>query len=98
MRVRLRFVITLLLVLFILPLGMRAALLAFEDRPTSWRTADWSSVGMLPPAAEHPEARLLVFSGRTGGWKGLFSVHSWVVLKRENAPTWTRYDVVGWGS
>lgn len=98
MRVRLRSLIILLLVLFFLPLGMRAALLALEDRPASWRTADWSSVGMLPAAAEHPEARLLVFSGRTGGWKGLFAVHSWVVLKRADAPAWTRYDVVGWGS
>ena len=26
-------------------------------------------------AAEHPEARVLVMSGRTGGWKGVFSVH-----------------------
>jgi hypothetical protein len=25
-------------------------------------------------------------------------VHSWVVLKRENARSWTRYDVVGWGN
>ena len=24
-------------------------------------------------------------SGRTGGWKGVFSVHSWVVVKPENA-------------
>ena len=37
-------------------------------------------------------------SGRTGGWKGVFSVHSWVVLKPENARSWRRYDVVGWGN
>ena len=37
-------------------------------------------------------------SARTGRWKGIFAVHSWIVLKRENARSWTRYDVVGWGN
>jgi hypothetical protein len=87
-----------LLLLFILPLAARGALFAFEDRPASWRTADWSSVGMLPQAAQHPQARVLVLSGRTGGLKGLLAVHSWIVVKRENAPAWSRYDVVGWGN
>jgi hypothetical protein len=52
---------------------------------------------MLPPAAADRDARLLIFAGRTGRWKGIFAVHSWVVLKSEDATAWTRYDVVGWG-
>jgi hypothetical protein len=52
---------------------------------------------MLPSAASDPQARLLVFTGRTGRWKGIFAVHSWVVFKSENASRWSRYDVVGWG-
>jgi hypothetical protein len=84
--------------LFLLPLAARAALTALEDRAMSWRDADWSSTGTLPLAAAHPPARILVMSARTGRWKGIFSVHSWIVLKRENAPAWTRYDVVGWGN
>ena len=28
----------------------------------------------------------------------MIAVHSWIVFKRENAKTWTRYDVVGWGN
>ena len=35
---------------------------------------------------------------RTGAWKGIFAVHSWIVFKRANARDWTRYDVVGWGN
>ena len=97
MRVRIRLLLTLLLVLFVLPLGARSALYALEERPASWRTADWSSVGMLPAPSAHPEARVLVLSGRTGGWKGLVAVHSWVVVKPAYAREWTRYDVVGWG-
>ena len=52
---------------------------------------------MLPPASADRGGALLVFTGRTGRWKGIFSVHSWVVFKPQNAATWTRYDVVGWG-
>ena len=52
---------------------------------------------MLPPASADRDARLLVFTGRTGRWKGIFSVHSWVVFKPANATAWSRYDVVGWG-
>lgn len=87
-----------LLTLFLLPVAARAALFAFEDRPDSWRNADWSSVGALPAASAHPEARILVLSGRTGGLKGVVAVHSWIVFKRKGATSWTRYDVVGWGN
>ena len=97
MRLSLRKMLTGLLALFLLPLAAHAALYASKDRPASFRQADWSSVGMLPPANADRDARLLVLTGRTGRWKGIFAVHSWVVLKPENATTWTRYDVVGWG-
>jgi hypothetical protein len=87
-----------LLTLFLLPVAARAALFVFEDRPDGWRNADWSSIGALPAASAHPEARILVLSGRTGGLKGVVAVHSWIVFKRQNASSWTRYDVVGWGN
>jgi hypothetical protein len=88
----------LILAIFLLPVAARAALFAYSDAPRSWANADWSSTGTLKPAAEDKQARLLVMAGQAGAWKGVVSVHSWVVLKRENAPRWTRYDVVGWGS
>ncbi len=83
---------------FLLPIFARAALYAASDGPRSWRDADWSSTGSLPPAGADKEARVVIFSGRTGGWKGIVAVHSWVVLKAANASAWTRYDVVGWGN
>ncbi len=86
-----------ILALFLLPIAARAALYAYEGGPRSWRDADWSSVGSLPPAEAFPDARVLVLCGRTGGWKGVFSVHSWIVLKPEHGQSWQRYDVVGWG-
>jgi len=97
MRRPIRKVLTGFLALFLFPLAIHAALYATRDRPVSYRDADWSSVGMLPLASADQEARLLILTGRTGRWKGIFSVHSWVVFKPEGATSWSRYDVVGWG-
>ena len=97
MRRPVRKVLTGFLALFLFPLAVHAALYAAKDRPRSFYEASWSSTGMLPPATADRDARLLVFTGRTGRWKGIFAVHSWIVLKDENATSWSRYDVVGWG-
>ena len=86
------------LAIFVLPLLLQAAFYAANGSARGWRNADWSSTGTLPAAARHPDARVIVYSGRTGRWKGVLSVHTWLVLKRAGAPNWTRYDVVGWGT
>ena len=83
--------------LFLAPLVARAALYAAGNGPRSWRDADWSSTGMLPPAGDYKPARVIVFTSKAGAWKGIFAVHSWVVFKPAGAREWTRYDVVGWG-
>src|SRR5262249_44896749 len=98
MRFRVKTIVLTFLIVFLLPLAARAALTSFQDRAASWRDADWSSIGSLPAATKYPEARVLVMSARTGRWKGIFATHSWIVVKRENATSWSRYDVVGWGS
>lgn len=97
-RPRRKVLVHILIVLFLLPIAARAILYAFDDAPRSWRDADWSSTGSLPAAGDFPDARVVVFSGRTGGWKGVLAVHSWVVVKARGAQSWTRYDVVGWGN
>ena len=90
-------IMILIFALFFVPILARAAWFALGDAPRSWRDASWSSTGMLPPARADKAARVIVFTGTTGGWKGIFSVHSWIVYKAEGAAEWTRYDVVGWG-
>lgn len=87
-----------LVLLFLGPLVARAALYVASDDPRSWRDASWASTGLLPDATAHKDARVIVFTGTTGAWKGIFSVHSWIVVKRAGARSWTRYDVVGWGN
>ena len=56
-----------------------------SDAPRSYRDADWSSTGTLPAARDYKPARVIIFTGTTGAWKGIFSVHSWVVFKPANA-------------
>jgi hypothetical protein len=83
---------------FLVPILARAALYAAGNAPRSYRDADWSGAGLLPKPADDKPARVIVFTAATGAWKGIFAVHSWIVLKPANAPAWTRYDVVGWGN
>ena len=84
--------------LFLLPLATHAGIHSLQEHPDNFRTANWGSVGMLPDASADRDARLIIFTGRTGRWKGIFSVHSWVVYKGAGATAWSRYDVVGWGN
>jgi hypothetical protein len=87
-----------LAVLFLAPIALRAGwYLLFDQHARSWREADWSSAHLLPPPASDRAARVLVLSGRTGNWKGIFAVHSWIVVKPDNAAGYTRYDLTGFG-
>ena len=54
MRRPVRKVLVAILALFLFPLAVHAALYASKDRPASFRNADWSSVGMLPPGERRP--------------------------------------------
>jgi hypothetical protein len=84
-----------LLLLFIMLALSALGVLAYRGGPAHWGDYDHTVTSRLPPAAEHPEARILVMSGRTRGWKGALAVHSWIVVKGENEPEWRRYDVAG---
>lgn len=83
---------------FLAPLGAHAVYWSAQDLPRHWSAADWSSAGIAPAPAAIPEALVQIYAARTGSWKGIFAVHSWIVLKRRGADSYTRYEVVGWGS
>ena len=95
--IRLKTLRRIVLVVFVLPVAARAARYAASDHPRSWRDASWSTTHLLPPAASDPPARVMVFAARAGGWKSIFAVHTWVVVKPANATEYTRYDVMGFG-
>jgi hypothetical protein len=86
------------LAIFLLPVFTAAGALAYRGGPTHWSQWDRTVVSQMPAANAHPEARVLVMTGRTRGWKGVVAVHSWIVIKGESDKVWRRYDVAGWGN
>jgi hypothetical protein len=87
----------LFLLFYLLPLGASAALYRAGGAITEWWSADRSSAGLLPPAAETPGAVVRVFAAPTVRWRGIFAVHCWIVFKPEGASRYTRYDYTAWG-
>lgn len=83
---------------YLLPIAAAAAFWIVQDRPARWSEANWGSAGILPHPAESREAAVYVFSAKTGGLKGALASHAWIVTKAKDAPSYERYDKVGWGS
>src|SRR6188768_2505222 len=48
------------LAIFLLPVLLGAGALAYRGGPTHWSEWDRTVASQLPPAAEHPQARILV--------------------------------------
>jgi hypothetical protein len=70
---------------------------AFERTTVNWWQASREPSGQAPDPATTSEAVVQVYAARSVGWRGVFGVHSWVVTKRERAPVYRRYEVIGWG-
>lgn len=87
----------LFVLLYLLPLGISAALYQLRGSGAGWRTADRSSIGVLPAAATHAPAVVRVFAAQTVRWRGIFATHCWIVFKPEGAVGYTRYDYTAWG-
>src|SRR3954462_13016607 len=91
---------SLLIFLFLVfaPLALSAVRYVWlGDGRQNWQTADRSSAGLLPAAAGHPEAVIRVFGAKTVRWRSIFAIHTWIVVKEKDAPTYTRYDYTAWG-
>ena len=89
-----RFLTIGLVALTVTPVMVEAALLG--ARHNDWRTADRSSAGIAPDPDTAREAIVQVYSARTFGRRGAVASHTWIAVKREGAPKFTRYDVIGW--
>jgi len=85
------------LFLIIAPLLVSTANYLRGDRRGNWQTADRSSAGLLPAASDHPEALIRIYAARTVRWRGIFAVHTWIVVKERGAPSYSRYDYTAWG-
>lgn len=89
-----RFLFILLIVLLIGPLWV--LVLKQVDFNADWRTANRSSAHLAPDPDTTKEAVIQVYSARAYNWRGLFSVHTWMAVKPENAKYYTVYQVIGW--
>jgi hypothetical protein len=92
-----RLAVWLFVLFFALPLTAGGAWFAAQGWPASWRSADWSSAGIAPDPAVDRGAIVQVYAARAGNWRGIFAVHSWILLKPENATAYSRYEVTAWG-
>ncbi len=92
-----RRMLILFVLVWLLPIGIAAALYHRDGIGTAWAAADRSSIGHLPPADQHHGAIVRVFAAPTVRWRGIFAVHSWIVVKPEGARAYTRYDYTAWG-
>ena len=89
--------VVIFLVLLVAPIMLSAAKYLLGDRSVNWQLADRSSAGLLPPPNQQADAVVRVFAARTVRWRGIFAVHSWIVVKDRGAQTYTRYDYTAWG-
>lgn len=71
--------------------------LHYTPPPWSWNEAPLHATGLAPDPAATPEAVVQVYAARAFGWRGVFAIHPWVVLKRGGDAAYARYEVVGWG-
>jgi hypothetical protein len=88
--------LVLFLVLFVAP-HLWTATRVYGGSVEHWSQARWDSAGLAPDPATTPEPVIQVYAARAWGWKAVFAVHSWIVVKRAGAPAFERYEVVGWG-
>ena len=81
---------------FLLPALMAVAwrVLLF-DQP-HWSAASDASSGQAPAPEEVSEAVVQAYAARTWGMRGAVAVHTWIAVKRSNAKTYTRHEVVSW--
>lgn len=80
---------------FLAPVGVSSAMIERDGR--TWMTARRDPTGLAPDPAATPEAVVQIYAARAFGWRGAFSVHTWIAVKPTGAPAFTRYEVMGWG-
>ena len=53
---------------------------------------------------EHPKPSLnkkaivQIYAARAYSWRGMFAVHTWIVVKEENEDTYTLFQGLGWNA
>jgi len=90
------FVGLVLLGLFVLPVIIGGCL-PDPRGGVPWYEARRDPTGLAPDPTTTAEAVIQVYAARAVSWRGIFAVHTWVVVKQTGAARYTRYEVVGFG-
>ena len=88
--------VTLALIVAYFPLAFGYLAFSGQLGAADWRAASREPAGLAPDPAKTPQAVVQVYSARAVSWRGWFGVHSWIAVKRTNAPEFTVHEVVGW--
>ena len=88
--------LTLALVAAYVPLAVGYLSFSGQLGAADWRTASREPAGLAPDPATTPEAVVQVYSARAVSWRGWFGVHTWIAVKRANAPEFMVHEVMGW--
>jgi hypothetical protein len=68
-----------------------------RDSSVPWYDARRDATGLAPDPVTTPEAVIQVYAARAVSWRGIFAVHTWIVVKPTGAPQFSRYEVMGFG-
>jgi hypothetical protein len=88
--------LALLLIAAFLLVPLAIGVATHESSPVPWHQASMASTGLAPDPATTPDAVIQVYAAKAFGWRGAFSVHTWIVVKPAGAAQYKRFDVVGW--
>lgn len=64
--------------------------------PVPWTEAPMTPTGLAPDPAATREPVVQVYGAPAFSWRGVFAVHTWIVVKRGGARAFKRYEVIGW--
>ena len=60
------------------------------------KNAPRESTNLAPKAKTYKGAVIQAYKARIWGWKGFFADHTWIAIKKENADSYTVYEVLSW--
>jgi hypothetical protein len=85
-----------LLAWFVLPVLVSGCMVG---RPGGipWYMARREPTGLAPDPAATRDAVIQVYAARAVSWRGIFAVHTWIVVKPAGAQRYSRYEVLGFG-
>ncbi len=84
------------LTLFALPVLVSGCVFG-RSAAVPWYMARRDPTGLAPDPATTPDGVIQVYAARAVSWRGVFSVHTWIIVKPAGGARYSRYEVLGFG-